>query len=137
MRYLLDTNVCVDYLNGHYPNVIRRIQATDPGDLVLSTVVVAELRFGADKSQQVRRNHARVDILSAEFPPLDFDLTAASAFGPIRTSLERSGQVIGPYDMLIAAQAVSRSLVLVTNNVEEFRRITALDIENWRHGDRH
>jgi len=137
MKYLLDTNVCVDYLNGRYLNVIRRIQASDPKDLVLSTVVVAELRFGADKSRQIRRNHARIDILSAEVPLLDFDQSAAAAFGPLRSTLERSGQVIGPYDMLIAAQAVSRGLVLVTDNVKEFDRVAGLGIENWRHGGQH
>ena len=132
MRYLLDTNVCIDYLNGRYPNVTHRIQECRPQDLCLSSVVVAELRYGADKSDRIRRNHARVDVLAGEIQCLDFDPEAAAAFGRVRAALERAGQVIGPYDMLIAAQALSRQLVLVTDNLAEFRRVEGLEVENWR-----
>ncbi len=74
MKYLLDTNVWVDYLNGQYPSVTHRIQRCVPGDLCLTSIVVAELRYGADKSQKKLANHARVDVLTAEIQCLDFDL---------------------------------------------------------------
>jgi tRNA(fMet)-specific endonuclease VapC len=132
MRYLLDTNVCVDYLRGWHEAVVNRIQRSAPADLGLSSVVVAELRYGADRSARPKANHARVDVLVAEIPPLDFDLEAASAYGRLRARLEEAGTPIGPNDMLIAAQALSRGLVLITDNGGEFRRVKGLKVENWR-----
>src|SRR4051794_18563363 len=102
MRYLLDTNVWVDYLNQRFPNVSARIVALGPRKLLLSSVVLAELRYGADKSGDPRRNHARIDILEADVARLDFDETAALAFGQLRVALEAQGTPIGAYDMLIA-----------------------------------
>ena len=132
MTYLLDTNVWVDYLHQDHPIVTARLHAADPDDVVLSTVVLAELRYGADKSRHPERNHAVLDHLSDEAILLDFDEAAASAFGALRATLERHGTPIGPYDMLIAAQALSRDLVLVTDNFGEFSRISRLKLENWR-----
>jgi tRNA(fMet)-specific endonuclease VapC len=132
LRYLLDTNTCVDYMNGRWPNVVARVQRSDPGDLRLSSIAVAELRYGADKSARPRENHARIDQLVQDLQCLDFDLDAAAAYGRIRTGLEAIGQLIGPNDLLIAAQALSQGFVLVTNNLREFRRVKDLRIENWR-----
>ena len=98
MRYLLDTNACVDYLNGRYPAVTRRVQQAVPEDLCVSSVAVAELRYGAEKSTRPRENHARLDVLFGE----------------------------------IAAHGVSLGLVVVTDNVREFRRVKGLKVENWR-----
>jgi tRNA(fMet)-specific endonuclease VapC len=132
VSYLLDTNVCVDYLTGRYPAVVERMQASAPEDLRLSSVVVAELRYGADRSERPRASHSRVDALVGEIECLDFDLEAAAAYGRLRARLEESGKLIGPNDMLIAAHAVSRELVLVTDNVDEFRRVKGLKLDNWR-----
>ena len=89
MKYLLDTNVCVDYLTGRFPTVIERMQDASPEDLAVSSIVAAELRYGADKSQQPARNHARLDILLQDLRCLDFDLAAAGAYGSLRAALER------------------------------------------------
>jgi tRNA(fMet)-specific endonuclease VapC len=132
LPYLLDTNVCVDYLNGRYPQVVARIQSASPDELRLSAIVVAELRYGADHSQHPRANHARVDALTAEIECLDFDQRAARIYGRVRASLEAAGTPIGPNDMLIAAHALSRRMVLVTDNVTEFKRVKSLKLENWR-----
>jgi len=132
MKYLLDTNACVDYLSGRYPGVVKRIQRAAPDDLRLSSVVVAELRYGAHKSERPKANHARLDALVAEVQCLMFDLDAASAYGRVRARLEAAGTPIGPNDMLIAAQALSRGLVLVTDNVGELRRVRGLKVESWR-----
>lgn len=132
MRYLLDTNTCVDYMNGRWPSVVARVQRSDPYDLRLSSVAVAELRYGADKSARPRENHARVDQLVQDLQCLGFDLDAAAAYGRVRADLESLGQPIGPNDLLIAAQALSQGLILVTNNLREFRRVKGLRIENWR-----
>lgn len=132
MKYLLDTNVCVDYLTRRFPRVIERIQEISPEDLATSSVVAAELRYGADKSRHAVRNHARLDVLLGEVRCLDFDLAAAAAYGALRTALERRGRPIGAHDMLIAAHALAAGLVLVTDNVREFARVPRLSVENWR-----
>jgi tRNA(fMet)-specific endonuclease VapC len=132
VRYLLDTNACVDYLTGRYPRVVARIQGSSPEDLCLTSVVVAELRYGADHSVRRRTNHARIDVLLGEVECLDFDLGAAAAYGRVRARLEAAGTPIGPNDMLIAAHAVSRRLTVVTDNVGEFERVKGLKVENWR-----
>ena len=132
MRYLLDTNVCVDYLNARYPGVVRRLQACSPDDVCVSSIVVAELRYGADRSKHPRRNHARLDALLAEIRCAAFDESAARVFGKVRSALEAKGSPIGPYDMQIAAHALSLDLRLVTDNVSEFSRVAGLEIENWR-----
>ena len=134
MRYLLDTNVCVDYLTGRFPAVIARLQALRPDEVAISVIAVAELRYGADKSARVVENHARLDRFLEEVATLDFDQGAARAYGGLRSALERSGSVIGPNDMLIAAQAVARGVVLVTANQAELERVDGLDVESWRAG---
>jgi|SRR3972149_4972929 len=132
MRQLLDTNACVDYLTGRYPNVVARIQNSTPDDLCLSSVVVAELRYGADHSARRRTNHGRIDALLDEIGCLDFDLRAAATYGRVRAQLEAAGTRIGPNDMLIAAHALSRGLSVVTDNVAEFKRVKGLKVQNWR-----
>lgn len=132
MKYILDTNACVDYLNGRHPRLTRRFHATAPDDLCISSVAVAELRYGAEKSAHRQRNHRRLDVFLGEVRCVDFDRDAASAYGRIRAALERRGAIIGPHDMQIAAHAMALGLVLVTDNVREFRRVVGLKVENWR-----
>lgn len=132
MKYLLDTNVCVDYLTGRFPEITRRIQSLSPDELCVSSVVVAELRYGADKSPKAARNHELLNVLTDEIPGRDFDGLAASIYGKVRADLEKKGRPIGPNDMLIAAHALSLKLVLVTDNVREFKRVRGLSVENWR-----
>jgi tRNA(fMet)-specific endonuclease VapC len=133
VRFLLDTTVCVDYLRGRGP-VVERIQASDPEAVCVSSVVVAELRYGADKSADPRRNHHLVDALTREVDCLDFDLAAAAAYGRVRVLLEAQGRPIGPNDLLIAAHALALGAVLVTDNLEEFRRVEGLQVESWQAG---
>jgi tRNA(fMet)-specific endonuclease VapC len=132
LKYLLDTNVCVDYLTGRFPRVIARIQECSPEDLATSSIVAAELRYGADRSGRVAANHARLDVLLGELRCLDFDLEAALSYGILRAALERRGRPIGAHDMLIAAHALSAGLILVTDNVREIARVPRLALENWR-----
>jgi tRNA(fMet)-specific endonuclease VapC len=132
VKYLLDTTVWVDYLTGRYPTVVTRIRQSKPDDLCLSSVVMAELRYGAEKSRRRPENHRLLDTLAREVRCLDFDLDAASAYGAVRTALEGRGKPLGPYDMMIAAHALSLGLVLVTDNKREFKRVRLLKVENWR-----
>ena len=132
MRYLLDTNVWIDYLTGRFPAVANRIRDTPPDELGLSSVVLAELRYGADKSQRKRHNHGLLDTLAQEVTAVDFDGRAAAAHGEIRVALESRGKPLGAYDTLIAAQALSLGLILVTDNEREFKAVRSLAVENWR-----
>lgn len=132
MRYLLDTNSWVDYLTGRYPTVVARIQKSPPDDLCLSSVVMAELRYGAEKSRRKKFNHDLLDTLAREVRCVDFDLDAARTYGELRTTLEKRGTHIGPYDMMIAAHALSLDLIVVSDNERAFRRVKALQVDNWR-----
>jgi tRNA(fMet)-specific endonuclease VapC len=136
MKYLLDSNVCVDYLTGRFPQVQRRIQSLLPEDLCLSSIVIAELRYGADKSAKARRNHRLLDLFTSEIPCRDFDGESAARYGKLRASLEKKGKPIGPNDMLIAAHSLALDLILVTDNVSEFKRVEDLKLENWREQER-
>jgi tRNA(fMet)-specific endonuclease VapC len=98
----------------------------------VSSVAVGELRYGAEKSVHRHRNHAGLDVFLAEIPCVDFDRNAASVYGRVRAALEKRGVLIGPYDLQIAAHALALGLVLVSDNVKEFRRVRALKVENWR-----
>ncbi len=132
MKYLLDTNVVIDFLTGRHPTVAQRLRTLSPEDLAISSIAVAELRFGADKSARRNESHERIDRVLEDIAALDFDTKAAARYGVLRADLERTGQPIGPNDMLIAAQALSASLILVTDNESEFRKVGELSTENWR-----
>ena len=132
MKYLLDTNVWIDYLTGRHPTVVTRIQESQPDDLCLSAVVVAELRYGAEKSRRKRFNHRLLDTLAQEVRCVDFDVDAATTYGEVRTALEKRGKPLGAYDMLIAAHALSLGLILITDNEREFKQVRSLTVENWR-----
>jgi tRNA(fMet)-specific endonuclease VapC len=132
MKYLLDANVCADYLNGRHASVIERVQAHRPTEIAISSIVEAELCYGVHRSVHQSRNQARLDAFLSNFERVPFDSMAASAYGKIRRALEAKGTPIGPNDLFIAAQAVALGLVLVTDNVKEFQRVPGLRVENWR-----
>ena len=136
MTYLLDTNICIYVIKRHPPQVVDRIRSSKPQDIAISTITLAELEHGAAKSQYPDRNRLALLAFLLPFTILDFDQAAAFHYGLIRAALESKGTPIGPMDMLIAAQARSRSMVLVTNNQGEFRRVADLRIENWVAGVR-
>ena len=131
MNYLLDTNICIYIINKKPPSVIKHIQTKQPEQIAISTITQAELEYGIVRSRNVDQN--RIALLEFLFPFLliDFDQMAAVQYGLIRASLEARGKPIGSMDMLLAAQAMSRDLILVTNNEKEFHRIEGLKLENW------
>jgi tRNA(fMet)-specific endonuclease VapC len=132
VRYLLDTNVCVDYLTGRHPSVGERLQSQSPDDVCTSSIVAAELRYGADRSRRPVENHAALDRLLAGLTAVDFDFEAARVYGRVRAALEKAGGPIGANDMLIAAQALARGIALVTDNEREMSRVAGLIVVNWR-----
>lgn len=131
MTHLLDTCICVFLIRSRSQKIRDRIETFEIGDLAVSAVTEAELRYGADKSQDPDKNHRQLDHLFLTLPVVPFDSLAAVAYGKLRAELERIGKVIGPLDMLIAAHARSLELVVVTNNVGEFSRVSGLSVEDW------
>ncbi len=131
MRYLLDTNICIYIIKRQPPTTLDRIRSTAPEDVAVSTITLAELEYGAAKSIYPDRNRLALLGFLVPFNILDFDQAASSHYGLIRAALEAEGKPIGAMEMLIAAQARSKGLVLVTNNTREFRRVEGLQVENW------
>lgn len=129
MHYLLDTNAVIELLDDPEGRISQRVREHRPVDIGLSSVVVHELYFGAFKSRFRDQNLARVDGLLFEVVP--FDREDARDAGEIRAALTAKGMSIGPFDVLIAGQARSRALTLVTHNVREFERVENLRIEDW------
>ena len=131
MNYLLDTNICIYIINKKPGTVLKRIQSKRPDQVAISTITQAELEYGLSRSKFPERNRAALLQFLFPFQLLDFDQLAAVQYGTIRSDLESKGKPIGAMDLLIAAQAVSRNLILVTNNEKEFGRVGGLRIENW------
>ena len=131
MKYLLDTNICSFVIRQKPAIVLGRFQQESPNDVAVSTITVAELRYGADKSAVPTRNHAAISSFLAPLVVVDFDSAATIEYGRIRSLLERQGNSIGPLDTLIAAHARSLSLTVVTANISEFSRVPGLLCEDW------
>lgn len=131
MRYLLDTNVCVMFLNGRSPLVRDRLLSTPTEAMAICSVVKAELFYGALRSNNPGQMLERQQLFLKQFTSLPFDDGAALAVGRIRASLASLGTPIGPYDLQIAAIAQVNNLILVTHNTREFERVDGLQIEDW------
>ena len=129
--YLLDTNVCINFLNGTSTSVEQHFQDRFPSEIAVCSIVKAELLFAARNSQRVDAN---LQILKMFFSPLQslpFDDRCADEYGLIRDDLTIQGLLIGPNDMLIAAIARAYDAILVTHNTREFSRINGLRLEDW------
>ena len=131
MKYLLDTNTCIRYLNGMSEYVKRRIETLSSEEIVVCAIVKAELFYGAQKSRYPERNLAKQRKFLEQFVSLPFDDQTAEVYGRIRSQLERAGTPIGPNDLLIAATALAYDVTLVTHNTREFARVTGLRYEDW------
>ncbi|MBU2610589.1 MAG: type II toxin-antitoxin system VapC family toxin [Chloroflexi bacterium] len=131
MKYMLDTNTCIDLIRQKPQSLIEQLTACAPGDVGVSTITVAELAQGAQKSSQVEQNMAALEQFLLPLEVAVFDQRVSVAYGLVRAFLERQGNVIGSMDMLIGAHALSLDIILVTNNIGEFKRIPNLKIEDW------
>jgi tRNA(fMet)-specific endonuclease VapC len=134
--YLLDTNICIYLINRRPYSVLQKFVTLglEPADIKLSAIGIAEMEYGLMKSKYYEQSKNSLINFAASFEILPFDSDDAETFGMIKAELEKRGQLIGPYDMQIGAQALRRGLVLVTNNTGEFRRIRGLTVENWAEG---
>ena len=130
MRRTLDTNICSYILRRHPASMIERFAALQPGQLWLSAVVAAELRFGAVKLASPRFSSA-VEAWLAGFDVRPWPLEATHHYAQLRAALEQAGKPVGAMDMLIAAHAMAEDSVVITNNAREFHRVPGLAVEEW------
>ena len=128
MKYLLDANAIIAIFKGH-AGMLERLRRHQPRDFGIPAVVIHELYFGAYKSMHPRQNISRIQAL--QFEGLMFSPEDARCSGEVRAQLATRGTPIGPYDVLIAGQALSRDCILITRNTLEFERVYGLRIENW------
>ena len=131
MLYLLDTNTCIYFLNRSSERIISQFKKYSPSEISLSSVTVAELFYGAEKSKARKKNWAVVEDFVSNFDIVPFDVKSCQIYAKTRASLEKSGVPIGPMDLLIASISLANNFILVTNNIKEFRRIKGLKLENW------
>lgn len=130
LRYLLDTNIVIYVLKQRPVEVLSAFNA-NAARMAISTITLAELLHGAEKSSRISDNLAAVEDFCSRLEVLPYDAKAAQHYGAIRAALEKQGQTIGVNDLHIAGHARSAGLVMVTNNVGEFARVPALEVENW------
>jgi tRNA(fMet)-specific endonuclease VapC len=131
MNYMLDTNICVSLIRQKQRGLIERLTSHDPDEVGVSIITVAELSYGAQKSAQPSQNLRALEQFLLPLEVADFDQSATDTYGLVRAHLEKNGNPIGSMDMLIGAHALSLGVVLVTNNIREFKRIPNLRVEDW------
>ena len=131
MKYLLDTNACIRYINGRAPRLRTKLATIVRSEIAVSIISKAEMYYGSAKSQTPERSREKQVEFLQTIATLPFDEISAVEYGRLRRSLEVAGTPIGGNDMLIAASAIAHQLILVTHNVAEFARIPNLQMEDW------
>ncbi len=130
LKYMLDTNIVI-YTIKNRPEQVRKVFKQHENQMCISAVTKGELIYGAERSSQPERNLADIEGLVARLEVAPFENHASEHFGQLRAELYRIGQPIGPYDMMIAGHSRAMGLILVTNNIKEFKRVPGLRLENW------
>lgn len=131
MKLMLDTNICIAIIKQKPKDILQKFSAYQIGDICISSVTLAELRYGVAKSQFVEKNQSALDEFILPLEVADFDEPATQYYGILRAMLEKQGTPIGPLDTMIGAHALSLDVALVTNNTKEFSRIIGLKLVDW------
>jgi tRNA(fMet)-specific endonuclease VapC len=131
VRILLDTDICIYAINRKRPEILARVREYPIGEVGISSVTYAELRFGVENSIRVEQNMDRLERFLLPLEIVPFDSEAGRQYGRVRTELKRAGCPIGSNDLLIAAHALALDVTLVTTNLREFSRISGLRFEQW------
>ncbi len=131
MKYYLDTNICIYFLKGINENIKRKLLEKHPNEIKICSIVQAELLYGAEKSIKKEENLKNIKEFLFPFEIVSFGENEAESYSMIRAKLEKEGRIIGPNDLLIAATVLENDGTLITNNVDEFKRVENLKIENW------
>lgn len=129
--YILDTNICSYLLKGAYPALEKHFTAHKLSDFVISAVTIFELEYGVEKRGWGDSMRKKLATFLSPFQILDFTTSDAVIAADIRAFLENQGSPIGPYDLLIAAQGLSRDFTVITHNFSEFPRVPNLKVEDW------
>lgn len=133
--YFLDSDICIHLMRGNLPYAYEIMRKSDPDLFGIPSVVEAELRCGAAKSDRPEKNRLLLERFLAPYARIPFDSVCSIAYGRIHAELEQAGKKIGPNDLLIAATAATHNATLVTGNLREFGRIPGLQVENWAEVD--
>lgn len=131
MRFMLDTNICIDLIRNRSSKLLRRLKRMRPDDLCISSVTLSELEYGVAKSNAPDKNKMALAEFITPLVVMPYDDQVAPHYGRIRAELEAHGKPTGALDTMIAAHAFSLGLVIVTSNEREFRRVPELKVENW------
>lgn len=131
MKYFLDTNIIIYALNGKYPLIEQHFASVPSQSIVIPTIVLAEIEYGARKSKNYAKTIKMYNQFTSVFEKIPFSERASEYYGVIRSNLETKGQLIGSNDLIIASIVLAEKGILVTNNTKEFSRIQGLQIENW------
>jgi tRNA(fMet)-specific endonuclease VapC len=132
MKWMLDTNICIDIIKERPQAVLDRFKRHAVGEIGISVVTLAELEYGVSASSRPAKNREALDQFVSPLAVASFDRDATAAYGRLRAALEKKGQMIGSMDLLIAAHAVSLDVRLITHNSREFRRVPGLRTEDWQ-----
>ncbi len=131
MNYMLDTNICIYIIKEKPQKVLEKFHALNIGDICISVITFSELEYGVQKSKYTEKNKIALTSFLSPIEILPFNQKAALKYGKIRSNLEKQGKIIGAYDLMIGTHALAKNLTLITNNENEFKRISELSIENW------
>lgn len=131
MNYFLDTNTCIYFLKGMYESLLHKFMETKPEVIKIPSIVKAELLFGIEKSVRKKENRKLYEQFLEPFEIISFDDNATLHYADIRYTLEKTGKIIGPNNLIIAATVRVKNGVLVTHNTKEFKKVKGLSIEDW------
>jgi len=131
MKLMLDTNICIALIKRKPKDILDKFSAYQVGDICISSVTLAELRYGVAKSQFKEKNQAALDEFILPLEVMSFDESAAMVYGNLRATLEKQGTPVGSLDTMIGAHALSLNAIIVTNNTKEFNRIQGLKVVDW------
>lgn len=131
MNILLDTDTCIYLINKRHQKILGRLRRFSPDSVFISSITVAELYYGMEKSKKPPQNLKALDEFLTSFEILAYSKRHSKVYGKIRAELEKAGKIIGPYDMMIASQAICENMRLISNNLKEFKRVKKLKVETW------
>ena len=130
IKFLLDTNIVI-YVLKRRPLEVLKIFNANASRMAISSITLSELIYGAEKSANIAKNLEAIEDFVSHLEVLPYDARASQHYGQIKAALEKKGKIIGENDIHIAAHAISQGLILVTNNLKEFKRVPNLALENW------
>jgi len=130
-QYLLDTNICIYIINHKPESVYQQFKKVNLENIFISTITEFELFYGVQKSSRPVKNKSALNEFLGYLNIIPFSSESSAIAARIRVDLERQGKPVGPYDLLIASEAINKGFTLVTNNEKEFKQVKGLKVENW------